>query len=103
MYKRPERRKSVFLTTLLKKLLQTPLLPSVSSEKTADKSSLTAQDCFKGVTDFQGEALPFHGRSLHHTNTSHFPTGLRHSFTDASHIADALTITVNKYINITLC
>lgn len=91
----------MFLTTLLKKLLQTSLPPVVSSEKTADKSSITAQDCFKGVTDFQERPLPFHGRSLHHTNTSHFPTGLRHSFTDASHIADAqLSLLINTLISL---
>ena len=104
-YKLPERRKSMFSTTLLKKLLQTSLPRVVSSEKTADKSSITAQDCFKGVTDFQERPLPFHGRSLHHTNTSHFPTGLRHSFTDSRCFTHSRrsTVTVNKYVNITLC
>ena len=83
-YKLPERRKSMFLITLLKKLLQTSLPPVVSSEKTADKSSITVQDCFKGFTDCQERPLPFRGRSLHHTrNTLRFSTGLRHSCTDS--------------------
>ena len=98
-YKLPERRKSMFLITLLKKLLQTSLPPVVSSEKTADKSSITVQDCFKGFTDCQERPLPFRGRSLHHTrNTLRFSlvSGTHVQIADASHIADTQPSLFNK-------